>query len=238
MLVDDVGTPGLGVLLLHVGKLLGDDLTDALGIVHRGLEVGNLSLQCLHLLGALEDILLIDVAQANVGHIFGLNLVDAKPDHQVGHHLRVLLCLPDDGDGPVDVQQDPPQTFQQVQLILLLLHLMVHPAAHTVHTPGGPLLQNFPHSHHPGHTRNEDVEVAGLGIHERGGAEQLGHELIRVGAPFEVDGQLQTGEISLVPHVGNFLDLARLDQLRHLVHNGLRGGGVGNLIDLDEVFAL
>ena len=38
--------------------------------------------------------------------IFGLDLVNAEADHQVGHYLGVLLGLPDDVDGPVDVQQD------------------------------------------------------------------------------------------------------------------------------------
>ena len=189
MLVDDLGAAGHGVLFPHLSELPNDDLPDALGVVHGVLQVGDLGLQVVHFLGALQDIFLIDVAQADVGHKLGLDLVDSEADHQVGHHLGVLLGLPDDADGPVDVQQDAPQAFQQMQLILLLFHVVVDPAAHAVHTPGGPLLQNLPHTHDFGHAGDEDVEVAGLGIHEGGGPEELGHELVRVGAPLQVNGQ-------------------------------------------------
>ena len=74
----------------------------------------DLLLQPGHLLNALEDVLLVDVAQLDVGHVLGLHVVDAEADHQVGHHLVVLLGLPDDFDGPVDVQQDLFQAAEQV----------------------------------------------------------------------------------------------------------------------------
>ncbi len=69
-------------------------------------------------------------------------------------------------------------------------------------------------------------------------AEELLHELLRVGAPFQVDGQLQAGQVGLVPHVGHFPELAGLDELGHLVQDGLHRGGVGDLVDLDEVVRL
>ena len=213
VLIEDVGAAGNGVLLLHLCQFADDDLPDALRVVDRGLKLLDLRLQGVHLLGALQDVLLVDVAQADVGYILRLDLVDPEADHQVGDHLCVLLCLPDDLDGPVDVQQDAPQAMQQVQLVLLLLHVEVHPAADRVRPPRGPLLQNFPHPHHPGHPGDEDVEVAGLGIHQRSHAEQLGHQLVRVGPPLQVDGQLQAGQVSLIPHIGDLFDFARLDQL-------------------------
>ena len=46
------------------------------------------------------------MAQADLGHKLGLGAVNAEPDHQVGDHLGILLGLPNDLDGPVDVQQD------------------------------------------------------------------------------------------------------------------------------------
>ena len=61
------------------------------------------------------------VSQAQVSYIFGLDLVQAKALHQVGHDQVVLLGVADDGDGLVDVQQDGTQAFQQVELVLLLL---------------------------------------------------------------------------------------------------------------------
>ena len=60
-----------------------------------------------------------------------------------------------------------------------------------------------------------------------GGAEELLHELVRVGAPLQVNGQLQTRQVGLIPHVGHLPDLAQLDELGHLVQDGLGGGGVG-----------
>ena len=183
VVIEDLRAAGNGVLLLHLGELVHDDLPDALGVVDGDLQVGDLRLQGVHLLGALEDILLIDVPQADIRHVLRLDLVDAEPDHQVGHHLRVLLGLPDDLDGPVDVQKDALETLQKVQLVLLLLHVEVDPPPHGLGTPGGPLLQDFPHPHHPGHAGDEDVEVAGLAVLEGGHAEQLGHQLVRVGAP-------------------------------------------------------
>ena len=114
VLVDDLRPPGDGVLLLHRLELGHDELLDAAGVVHDVLEVGDLLLQPGHLLNALEDVLLVDVAQLDVGHVLGLHVVDAEADHQVGHHLVVLLGLPDDFDGPVDVQQDLFQAAEQV----------------------------------------------------------------------------------------------------------------------------
>ena len=52
----------------------------------------------------------------------------------------------------------------------------------------------------------------------------------------EVDGQLQAGQVRLVAHVGDLPDLAGLDQFGHFVHDGLGGGGVGDLVDLDADF--
>ena len=77
-----------------------------------------------------------------------------------------------------------------------------------------------------------------LKLQQGGGLEQPGHEHRRVGPPLQVDGQLQAVQVGLVPHVGDLFDLARLHQLSHLIQNGLHGGGVGNLVDLDEIVLL
>ena len=111
-------------------------------------------------------------------------------------------------------------------------------AADTAGAPLCPAVQNFAHAHDLGHPIHQDVEVAGEGILQGGGAEQLLHELVRVGAALEVDGQLQAGQVRLVAHVGDLPDLAGLDELGDLVQDGLGGGGVGDLVDLDEIFGL
>ena len=124
-----------------------------------------------------------------------------------------------------------------MQLVLLLLHDEVHPPPHGLRAPGSPLLQQLPHAQHFGGAGDQDIEVAGEGILQRGELEELGHELVRVRAPFEVNGQLQSGEVRLIPHVGDLLGASGLDELRHLVQNGLHRGRVGDLIDLNEVLA-
>ena len=238
VLVEDLGAPGGGVLLFDVLQLLGDDPLDPVWGADDLLQIRDLVLQGGGLLCPLQDIFLVDVPQADIRHILRLDLVDAEADDQVGHHLGLLLRLPDDADGLVDVQQDALEALEQVELLLLLLADVPGAAAHPVHPPRRPLLQNLPHPHHPGHPGDEDIEVAGKGVLQGGGLEQPGHEHRRVGPPLQVDGQLQAVEIRLVPHIGDLLDPARLHQLRHLVQDGLHSGGVGDLIDLDDVVRL
>ena len=123
-----------------------------------------------------------------------------------------------------------------MQLVLLLFQDEVDAAAHGLRPPGGPLLQDLPDAQHLGAAGDQHVEVAGEGVLQGGGLEELGHQLVGVHAPLEVDGQLQAGEVRLVPHVGDLFGLAGLDQLRHLVQDGLHGGGVGDLVNLNQVF--
>ena len=125
-----------------------------------------------------------------------------------------------------------------MELLPALAQNEVGPAADGLHAPGRPLLQDLPHPHDPGHAGDEDVEVAGEGVPQGGHAEEPGHELVRVGAPLQVHGELEAAQVGLIPHVGDLLHLAALHQLGDLVHNGLHGGGVGDLVDLDEVFFL
>ena len=232
---------GDAVLFLHVLQLAGDDRALMRAGDCRGCPPGRRSppparpVSC----DAFEDILLVDVAQLDLRHVLRLDLVDAEADHQVGHHLGVLLRLPDDLDGLVDVQQDALEALEEVELVLLFLAGEVGAAADAVHPPGSPLIQNLPHAHDPGHPGDEDVEVAGEGVLQGGGLEQLRAMSLSGSAPaLEVDGELQAVEVGLVPHVGDLLDLAGLDQLRHLVQNGLHGGGVWDLVNFDEVFRL
>ena len=62
--------------------------------------------QLVGVLQTLEDVFLVDVAQLDLRHELGLDLVDTEADHQVGDHLRIGFRLPDDLDGKVDVQQN------------------------------------------------------------------------------------------------------------------------------------
>ena len=125
-----------------------------------------------------------------------------------------------------------------MQLILFLAQHEVDPPFYAVRAPRRPLLQNLPDAQHLGTARNQHIEVAGKGVLQRRQLIELGHQLVRVHSPLQVNGQLQAGEVGLVPHIGDLLRLACLDQLRHLVQDGLHRGGIGDLIDLQQVLIL
>ena len=111
-------------------------------------------------------------------------------------------------------------------------------ALDAVGAPGGPLVKNFADAKHLGHARDEDVEVAAEAVFQRGGLEELGHQLFGVHAALEVEGELEAVQVGLIPHVGDLLDLSGFDQLCHLVHDDFRGGGVGNFRDFNEIAVL
>ena len=123
-----------------------------------------------------------------------------------------------------------------MKLCFFLLHIAVDPAADALCAPGGPLVQNFANSHDPGHTADEDVEIAGKAVAQGGHLHKLCHEFIRIHAPLQVNGDLQAFLTGLITHIGDLPDLAALDQLRHFIDDGFHRGGVGDLQHLDDVF--
>ena len=98
-----------------------------------------------------------------------------------------------------------------------------------------PFLKNFAHPQHARLARDEDVEVAAEAVLERGGLEELLHELVRIGAALEVDRELEAVQICFIAHVGNFADLAGLNELSNLVNNDLGRGRVGDLVNFNEI---
>ena len=177
------------------------------------------------------------MSQLDLCHIVGLHLVNAKTDHQVGHHFGLLLGGADDADRLVDIQQDGGKALQQVQALFLAVQVVVGAAAHALNAERRPLLQNLPHAHDPGLTGHQNVEVAAEAVLQRGGLEQFCHQLVGIHAALEVQRQLQTVQVGLVAHIADLLDLAGLDQFRDLVHDGLHRGGGRDLGDLDHIFA-
>ena len=236
--VQNRAAAGLAVFFCHRVQLFDDDPSD-LGLGFEDLlQAGNLRLQIRNLLGALEDVFPVQVAQLDLRHIFRLGLVDAEADHQIGHYLGVLLGLAHDADGLVDVQQDGLQALQKVQTLLLALQIVVGAAAHAFHPEGHPLVQNLPYAQHAGLAADEQVKVAGKAVLQLSGAEQFLHQLVRVLTTFQVNGQLQTVQIGLIAHVADFLDLAGLDQLGNLVHHRLHRSGGRDTGDLQHVAVL
>ena len=235
--VQDLTAAGLAVFFRYIVQFIDDDAADAGRFCQHIVQVGNILFQLLDLTGALEDVFPVQMAQFDFCHIVCLHFINAKADHQVGHHLGLLLGSADDADGLVDIQQNGGKTLQQVQPLFLAVQIIVGAAAHALNAEGRPLLQNLPHAHDPGLTGHQNVEVAAEAVLQRGGLEQLCHQLVGIHAALEIQRQLQAVQVGLIAHIADLLDLAGLDQLCDLVHDGFHRGGGRDLGDLDHIFA-
>ena len=105
------------IFLVDRGQLVADDLLDVVFARENLLKFGNLTLELSDVLGAVEDVLLVDVAELKFGNKLGLGLVDVKTLHKVGHDLGLEFGAADDGDGLVDIEQDRLEAVQQVQAL-------------------------------------------------------------------------------------------------------------------------
>ena len=133
------------------------------------------------------------MAQLDLRHIFRLRLVDPEADHQVGDNLALLLRLADDLNRLVDIQQDFGKALQQMQLLLALGQVVKGAPAHAFYTEGDPLIEQLFHAEHARHPGDQHIKVAGKRILQRRDAKELLHELLRVYAALEINGQLHTG---------------------------------------------
>ena len=218
---------GEGYFLHHLLQLGNDDRAQLAAARERILQLGDLAFELVGLLGALEDVFAVDVAQLDLGDIFGLYLVDAEADHKIRHNIALALGIADDGDGAVDVEQDHFETVEQMELFLLLRYVKVYPppdAFHAARRSIRPESHRTPH--HARRAAEQNVEVAGKAVLQRRHAEELLHELFGVHAALEVDGELETVEVGLVAHVADLPELAGLDELGDLVDDRLDGRGV------------
>ena len=238
MIVGNGGAAIHGVLLLDVLQLANDDLADAVGVCHKIAQIVDFVAQGFFFLHALQNVLLVDVAQLDLGNILCLHFVDAEANHQIGDDFAFFFGFANDRDGLIDVQQDALKTLQQVQFFLLFVQREVHAAADGIRTPGAPFFQKFTHAHNAGHSGDQDVEVAADGVLQSGGFEELCHEFIGIHAALQIDRQFQTGKIGLVTHIVDLFQLAGFDQLGNLIDDRFCGGGIGDLVDLDDIFAL
>ena len=211
-MIQELCFPGLTELFRDLLQFLDDEAPNPAVAVQGRLQLLDLPLQVTGFCRPLQDILLVDVSQLNLRHKLRLDLIDAEANHQVGDHLCLQLRSPDDGNGLVNVQENSLQALQQVELLPFFPQLEEDPALHALAAPGSPLLQDLSHSHHPGHTGDENIKIAGVGIHQCGLSEQLLHQLLRVRPPLQVDGQLQARQVRLIPHICNFPDFPGSDQ--------------------------
>ena len=222
------------VLLVDRGQLVADDLLDVFLAGEDLLKLGNLALKLGNVLGAVEDVLLVDVAELELGNKFGLGLVDVEAAHEVGYDFGLEFGATDDGDRLVDVEQDCLEAVQQVQALGLFAQVKVNAATGGFNTPLDPLVQNLAHAHNARVTIDEHVEVARERILQRGRAIELGHELVGVDTALKIDGDAQAREVGFIADVGDLLDLALLGELDDALDDDIGLGGVGNLVDLDD----
>ena len=148
------------VLLVDRGQLVADDLLDVVLAGEDLLKLGNLTLELSDVLGAVEDVLLVDVAELKLGNKLGLGLVDVETLHKVGHDLSLELGATDDGDGLVDVEQNRLEAVQQVQALGLFAQVKVNAATRGLNTPLDPLVQDLAYAHNAGVTIDQHVKVA------------------------------------------------------------------------------
>ena len=222
------------VLLVDCGQLVADDFLDVLLAGEDLLKLGNLALELGNVLGAVEDVLLVDVAELELGNKLCLGLVDVETLHKVGHDLGLELGAADDGDRLVDVEQNCLKAVQQVQALELFTQVKVNAATRGLNTPLDPFVQDLAHAHNAGVAVDQHVEVARERILQRGRAIELGHELVGVDAALKIDGDTQTREVGLVTDVGDLFDLALFGELDDALDDDIGLGGVGDLVDLDD----
>ena len=122
-----------------------------------------------------------------------------------------------------------------MQLFLFALQIEIDAPADTFPAEGGPFLQQLPDAQHPGRAGDENIEIAAEAILQRRHAEQLLHQLIGIGAPLAVDGELEAAKIGFIAHIADFPNLAQLDEIHDLIHNGFHRGSGRDLRDFDAV---
>ena len=222
------------MLLVHRGEFVVDDLLDLFLARENSVQLRDVGLELLDVLRAVDDVFLVDVAQFDFRHEFGLDLVDIEALHEVGHNVGLEFRAANDRDGLVDVEQNRLKAVQQVQAVGFFVQIEVHAAAGRFDAPCHPLAQNLAHAHNARVAVDEHVEVARERVLQRGGAEQLRHELFGVDAPLQVDGDAQAGEIGFVADVGDFAHLALFGELHDAIDDDVGFGGVWNLVHLDD----
>ena len=121
-----------------------------------------------------------------------------------------------------------------MQAVGLLRQIEVHAATSRVDAPRDPLAQDLTHTHDAWIAVDKHIEVAREGILQRGGAEQLRHELLRIDSPFQVDRDAEAGKVGLVADVGDLAHLALLGKLHDALDDDVGLGRVRYFVHLDD----
>ena len=116
-------------------QLPNDDAAHLCIALEQAFQTSNLFFQRFCLGQTLENVFSVDMAQANLCDILRLLFVNAKAMHEVRHNIRVFLCIANDGNCLVDIQQNGLEAVQQVQLFLLLCQIIANGALFALCAP-------------------------------------------------------------------------------------------------------
>ena len=117
-----------------------------------------------------------------------------------------------------------------MELFAFLVEVENSSAAHALGTELYPLIQYLVNAHYLRVAVHEYIEVAGIGILQRGHAVKLLHGLIGICALFEVYRYGKAVEVGIVANVRNFAELARLYLRDYLFYYSLYRSGSGYLL--------
>lgn len=98
-----------------------------------------------------------------------------------------------------------------MQLILALGQIVKSAPTHAFYAEGDPFIEQLFHTQHARHSGDQHIEVAGKRILQRRDTEKLLHELLRVYAALEINGQLHTGKAGFIAHIADLTNHAGLD---------------------------
>ena len=101
---------GLAVLLCNLFQCLDDEVIDPSGASQKVFSISNISLKLISVSDPVKDILLVDIAEFDLGYEFSLFLIDSETGHEVRDNVSFEFCLSDDLDSLIDIQEDNRET--------------------------------------------------------------------------------------------------------------------------------
>ena len=200
--------------------------------------MSDLSLKSLDLVDAVDDILLVEVAELDLRDVIRLDLVDAKACHKVGDNVLFLLSMADDLDRLVDVQQDLSESEQKMELVLLLLEIELKLALEAGESELDPFLYYRNYAELSWCRVDQHVEIALEAVFKGSELKELEHKLVGINAAAQIERELKSAEVDLVTEVHDLLELALLNEIRDLVKYHLDRGRVGDLNYINAVLRL
>ena len=195
-------------------------------------------MQAFYLVYAVDDILLVEVAELYFSDIFCLDFVDAKARHEVGDNILFLFGVADNAYRLVDVKKYLSKTQEKMELVLLLLKVVGKLAADAGYSEGYPRFENIYYTELHRMRVDEHIKVALEAVLKGCHLKELSHKLIGVDSTAEVECKLKSAEVYLVTEIYYLLKLAFLYEVGNLVKNHFYRRRVGNLYNVYAIVFL